>query len=90
MDKTDEKSGGSGGSKGPPKAANALPLVQEWFTFEMLRDPALMKEKGIPFAERELYMADDEFVKLFGIDKERFQKLPKWKQKQKKQQVGLF
>jgi len=38
---------------------------------------------------RELYLADDVFLKMFKMDKATFQKLPAWKKKRLKQKVGL-
>jgi len=39
---------------------------------------------------REAALPDGEFEELFGMEKEKFYKLRKWKQDQKKKEVGLF
>merc|ERR1712141_167561 len=39
---------------------------------------------------KEAYLADDEFEKLFGMNKEAFYKLRPWKQKNIKRAKGLF
>ena len=39
---------------------------------------------------REAALPDGEFEELFGMEKEQFYKLRKWRQDQKKKEVGLF
>ncbi|PPD94035.1 hypothetical protein GOBAR_DD08947 [Gossypium barbadense] len=45
---------------------------------------------GIDLKRREAYLSDNEFQTVFGMEKEAFYKLPKWKQDLKKKKVGLF
>lgn len=37
-----------------------------------------------------MYLSDEEFLKLFAMNKENWNKLPKWKQTPKKKELGLF
>lgn len=39
---------------------------------------------------KEMYLQDDEFQKVFEMSKAEFQKMPAWKQADKKKKVGLF
>lgn len=59
-------------------------------SLEVLRGPKTSMPPGIDFAKREIYLDDAVFQDLFGMDKPAFAKLPSWRKKQKKQQVGLF
>ena len=45
---------------------------------------------GVDPTQKEIYLNDTEFVKLFGSDKATFAKSPKWKKDQKKKDLGLF
>lgn len=42
------------------------------------------------YANREQYLANDDFFKVFQMSKEAFSKLPAWRRKMKKQDAGLF
>merc|ERR1712083_206660 len=46
------------------------------------------KQLSVP--NKEAYLSDDEFQKVFGMDKEAFYKLRPWKQKNIKRAKGLF
>ena len=39
---------------------------------------------------RELHLSDDEFAAVFAVSKADFLRQPKWKQDNKKKQLGLF
>jgi hypothetical protein len=41
-------------------------------------------------ANKEEYLSDAEFSKLFGVDKAAFKAQPKWKRDAKKKELGLF
>jgi hypothetical protein len=41
-------------------------------------------------ANKEEYLSDAEFSKLFGVDKATFKAQPKWKKDTKKKELGLF
>jgi len=45
---------------------------------------------GIDFKRREAYLSEEEFPTIFGITKEAFYKLPKWKQDMQKRKFDLF
>jgi hypothetical protein len=45
---------------------------------------------GLDLTQKEKYLADDEFEKLFEMSPEEFTKLPKWKQLNKKKTLKLF
>ena len=45
---------------------------------------------GVDWAQREDYLRDDEFKKTFGMERNEFSKLPKWKRQSAKKKVGLF
>jgi len=40
--------------------------------------------------KKEMYLADDVFLKMFKMDKATFSKLPVWKKKRLKQKVNLY
>ena len=42
------------------------------------------------FADREELLHDDEFEKVFGMTKESFKKLPKWRRQEMKKRHKLF
>lgn len=39
---------------------------------------------------RELYLSDDEFRRLFRTSKEAFKAQPRWRQKKRKEELGLW
>eukprot|EP00742_Colponemidia_sp_Colp-10_P001498 GILJ01001608.1.p1 GENE.GILJ01001608.1~~GILJ01001608.1.p1 ORF type:complete len:830 (-),score=172.89 GILJ01001608.1:131-2620(-) len=56
------------------------------FPVDLLRtNPA-----GVDPSKKELYLSDADFLTIFGMDRAAFEKEPKWKQVQKKKDVGLF
>jgi len=87
---TKTSSGGGGrqttGSVAPP-SANAGPGTA-FYTYDALKDSKSLPS-GVDAENRELYLADDVFLKMFKMDKATFQKLPAWKKKRLKQKVGL-
>jgi len=76
----------TGGSVAPP-SANAAPGTA-FYTYDALKDSKSLPS-GVDAENRELYLADDVFLKMFKMDKATFQKLPAWKKKRLKQKVGL-
>jgi len=46
--------------------------------------------EGIVNSEKEKYLSNAEFVKVFGVDRGAFLLWPKWKKKDMKKKVGLF
>merc|ERR1712083_614186 len=49
------------------------------YRLEQLKDPDQWRELGVPPTEREQYLEDSVFRELFGMSKQEFEKLPKWK-----------
>ena len=58
------------------------------FSLEILKQRPL--PEGVDPARLETYLSDDDFKKVFKMDKEHFSKLPAWKQTKSKKEVGLF
>jgi len=94
----DTKSSGYGGGGGAggggrqtssvaPPSSNAGPGAS-FYTYDALKDSGSLPS-GVDAENRELYLADDVFLKMFKMDKATFQKLPAWKKKRLKQKVGL-
>jgi len=54
----------------------------------------LIRRSGLPeeivLHKKELYLSDEDFKKVFGLTKQQFNKLPKWKKQMKKKDVHLF
>jgi len=48
------------------------------------------KADGKNSSNKEMYLSDGDFQSIFSISRDKFQKLPNWKKKQKKQAVGLW
>lgn len=47
-------------------------------------------DSGIDVANKELYLDEDDFQKTFGMSREEYSKLLKWRQVLLKKEVGLF
>ena len=58
------------------------------FSLDTLKQRPL--PEGVDPARLETYLSDEEFKKVFKMDKEQFSKLPAWKQTKNKKEVGLF
>ncbi|MBA0701144.1 hypothetical protein Goari_022637, partial [Gossypium aridum] len=54
--------------------------TQSTFSYEQLKAKSENPVTGIDFKRREAYLSDEEFQAVFGMEKEAFYKLPKWKQ----------
>jgi len=63
--------------------------ITTFFAYSSLTDVHNVPD-GVNKAQREQYLPDGEFKKLFGCDKETFNKLPMWKKKAKKQKLNLW
>ncbi|GAX81454.1 hypothetical protein CEUSTIGMA_g8883.t1 [Chlamydomonas eustigma] len=50
----------------------------------------LRLEDGIDPTRKEDYLTDEEFLKVFSVEREKFKKLPDWKRQLKKKEVSLF
>jgi len=64
-------------------------ISAKW-THKDLKDESKWKAAGIRSSQREQFLASGEFQQLFGMTKEDFDKLPKFKQDEKKKAVDLF
>lgn len=60
------------------------------FTLEQLTDRRLWENLGVKASERETYLPGAIFEKLFGMQKQEFAKLPKWKRDNLKRKHDLF
>merc|ERR1712228_574926 len=60
-----------------PAPAEERPVVS--YALEQLTDPEIWKNLGIPPAARENLLDDATFQKMFGMDKQAFANLAKWK-----------
>jgi len=87
--------GGGGGGGGRSTSASVAPPVAgagpgtSFYTYDAIKDNKSLPP-GVDSETRELYLADDVFLKMFKMDKATFSKLPGWKKKRLKQKVGLF
>jgi len=70
----------------PVKAAGPGEIL----SLEELRDASVWKPKGIEPDKREQHLEPLSFNKTFGMDKEAFAKLPKFKRDKMKKDAGLF
>lgn len=50
----------------------------------------MIPQDGVDWAKREDYLHEDEFCRHFGMDKNSFSMLPKWKQQAAKKKLGIF
>ncbi|XP_056841790.1 villin-2-like [Raphanus sativus] len=60
------------------------------FTYQQLQAKSDKPVKGIDFKRREAYLSEEEFKTVFGMEKEAFYKLPRWKQDLLKKKFNLF
>ncbi|KAL2923591.1 Villin-2 [Bienertia sinuspersici] len=64
--------------------------AQSTFSYEQLRARSENPVTGIDFKRREAYLSDEEFQSIFGMPKEAFYNLPRWKQDMQKKKFDLF
>uniref|UniRef100_A0A1J3ISD7 Villin-2 n=1 Tax=Noccaea caerulescens TaxID=107243 RepID=A0A1J3ISD7_NOCCA len=60
------------------------------FSYEQLRAKSENPVTGIDFKRREAYLTEEEFQSVFGMEKEAFNNLPRWKQDLLKKKFDLF
>ncbi|KAF7804071.1 villin-3-like isoform X1 [Senna tora] len=63
---------------------------QRTFSYDQLKTKSTNPVSGIDFKRREAYLSDEDFQTVFGMKKEAFYKLPKWKQDMQKRKADLF
>lgn len=63
--------------------------VSMQFPYDQLKAPGPYPS-GIDVLRRETYLSNEEFQQLFGMDQAAFAAMPKWKQVNKKKELGLF
>ncbi|XP_022967706.1 villin-2-like [Cucurbita maxima] len=68
---------------------NAEPVVGT-YTYDQLKAKSENPVTGIDLKRREEYLSPEEFETIFGVTKEAFSKLPKWKQNMQKKKFDLF
>ncbi|KAF5737689.1 villin-3-like isoform X2 [Tripterygium wilfordii] len=69
---------------------NASESIQSTFSYDQLKAHSENPVTGIDFKRREAYLSEEEFETIFGMPKEGFYKLPKWKQGMQKKKFDLF
>lgn len=74
----------------PQPEDNGSESSQSMFSYEQLRAKSDNPVTGIDFKRREAYLSDEEFQTVFGVTKEQFYKLPRWKQDMQKKKFDLF
>jgi serine/threonine-protein phosphatase 2B catalytic subunit len=76
-------------AKAEEAAAPSAPTnTEEVIPYEKLKTRAI--GPTVQIDKLEAYLSDEEFVKVFGLNKTDFYKLPKWKQRDKKKAANLF
>ncbi|KAG4162540.1 hypothetical protein ERO13_D01G120500v2 [Gossypium hirsutum] len=79
------------GETGETNGDNSEPITQSFtYSYDQLKSKSENPVTGIDFKRRETYLSDEEFETVFGMPKEAFYKLPKWKQDLQKKEVDLF
>ncbi|KAA3466676.1 villin-2-like [Gossypium australe] len=79
------------GETGETNGDNSEPITQSCtYSYDQLKSKSENPVTGIDFKRRETYLSDEEFETVFGMPKEAFYKLPKWKQDLLKKEVDLF
>ena len=68
----------------------AAPTSQPEKEFYGVEELKSMSVPGLDYANKEKYLTDKDFQGVFGMSKEEFAGIPKWKRVNLKKQVGLF
>lgn len=72
----------------PPVMEVRVKPGQQSYGFEELK--GLRAESGIDMTQKEAYLSDDEFAKVFKKDRAEWAKLPAWRRTLLKKEQGLF
>lgn len=51
---------------------------------------AVLRDNAIDMTSKELYLSDEEFIKVFKKDRAAFLAQPRWRQQLQKKEVGLW
>ena len=73
----------------PVAAAYTEPDVTPSVSYDLLKS-AESRPKEVDPKRKEQYLSDEEFKRLFGVDKAEFNALPLWKRAEHKKKHGLF
>mmetsp|Transcript_40184 Transcript_40184/g.52656 ORF Transcript_40184/g.52656 Transcript_40184/m.52656 type:complete len:357 (-) Transcript_40184:31-1101(-) len=73
----------------PAPAAAKPDVAPGMYTYDVLKD-ARRGDLDIDFTRKPDYLDDAEFVAVMGMERDAYNALPKWKQTNKKKEVGLF
>uniref|UniRef100_A0A2P2MLP7 HP domain-containing protein n=1 Tax=Rhizophora mucronata TaxID=61149 RepID=A0A2P2MLP7_RHIMU len=76
--------------QGAQQDENASGSSQSTFSYDRLKAHSENPVTGIDFKRREAYLSEEEFQTVFGLTKEAFYKLPRWKQDMQKKKLDLF
>ncbi|KAI4348687.1 hypothetical protein L6164_009380 [Bauhinia variegata] len=60
------------------------------FNYDQLKTKSNNPVTDIDFKRREAYLCEEDFLSIFGVDKETFYKMPRWKQDIQKKKFDLF
>uniref|UniRef100_A0A8C9TJZ7 Advillin n=1 Tax=Scleropages formosus TaxID=113540 RepID=A0A8C9TJZ7_SCLFO len=66
------------------------PIFENYPPEMLINKPATELPKGVDPAQKEKYLSDLDFSAVFGISKDNFASLPRWKQLNMKKSRGLF
>ncbi|XP_022966159.1 villin-3-like isoform X2 [Cucurbita maxima] len=85
-----ENDGGDSTPKDGSQDDYAETSVHSTFSYDQLKSKSENPVTGIDFKRREAYLSEEEFETIFGMPKQAFYKLPKWKQDIAKKKADLF
>ncbi|GMH85466.1 hypothetical protein TrST_g506 [Triparma strigata] len=77
------------GGEPPPAPMPVTPSSSSEVEVELLNTPTSLPST-VDVTKKEQYLSDADFEEAFGMDKDAFAKLPKWKQQGAKKKAGLF
>ncbi|KAI9080738.1 hypothetical protein K1719_037251 [Acacia pycnantha] len=87
------ETGGDGDSKSKQEKLDddvLSPSSNVTYSYDQLKTLSDNPVSGIDFKRREAYLSHDDFLSVFGMTKEAFYEIPKWKQDMLKKKQGLF
>lgn len=75
--------------KGPAREV-PTDVPEGCYSLDDLQNPDVWKKAGLDAGTREMYLSDEAFIAVFGLTKDNFKSMPKWKRDQQKKEHGLF